>query len=99
MPESESSQAIQNKLPVPISDSRKLTPVGKKSKIIGALAVFAPLAVEVVYGLTRKWLGETSISDSSRRAHGISNSSTPGQQVVSSNYNDGYRHRHRGSRK
>ena len=61
MPESKSSPEKHSRLPAVVPDSQS-KPDGKKTGILGALAVFAPLAVEVIYGLTRKWLTETTNS-------------------------------------
>ena len=52
-----------SRLPAVIPVSRSPSAAGnKRTGILGALAVFTPLAVEMVYGLTRKWLSETTAS-------------------------------------
>ena len=63
MPESKNSQEKESRLPTVVPAARTpSTQVSKKTGIFSVLAIFAPLAVEVIYGFTRKWLAETTIS-------------------------------------
>jgi LPS O-antigen subunit length determinant protein (WzzB/FepE family) len=63
MPESRSLREKKSRFPKVVPAAKvPSTAVSKKTGILGALAVFAPLAVEVIYGLTRKWLAEIIIS-------------------------------------
>ena len=57
MPESRSLKEKKNDLP-----AFEATPgtLSTRNRVIGALAIFAPLAVEVIYSLTRKWLSATT---------------------------------------
>jgi hypothetical protein len=70
MPESKNSPEKESRLPAVVPANRTSSKsAGKRGGIIGALAVFAPLAVEVIYGLTRKWLAETTTSGVSQTTH------------------------------
>jgi hypothetical protein len=62
MPESKNLPEKEHKLPAVMSasntslDSNRSTAVSKRTAITAALASFAPLALDVAYGLARKWL-------------------------------------------
>jgi hypothetical protein len=90
MPESRSLQEKKNSLPTIVTASG--TP-SARNKVIGALAIFAPMAVEVIYGLTRKWLSGVG-SDSSTQS--IEKKDTKTQS--SSRIPGGFQRRLRGSR-
>ena len=63
MPELKILQGSENRLPVTLqAPDAGSTGANKQTKILRALVVFAPLATEVVYGLTGKWLAKTNIS-------------------------------------
>jgi len=62
MPESRNLPEKEHRLPAIMSasstslDSDRSTAVSKRSAITAALASLAPLALDVAYGLARKWL-------------------------------------------
>ena len=65
MPESGDLQVSGSKLPAKVdaTDTRPVRVIGRTG-ILRSLAVFGPLAAEVIYGLTRKWLAESTIGQS-----------------------------------
>lgn len=96
MPELKSLPERESRIPAIVPASKTLSKtVNRRTGILEALAVFAPLAIEVIYGITRKWLagtvGSNAVSKTSdkketakkldRQSHGVT----------------GFRRRYRGS--
>ena len=96
MPELRNSPEKESRLPavVPASQTTSKS-VSKRTGIMGALAIFAPLAVEVIYGLTRKWLSETTTDKTVGKT---TDKKEPVKKVVSQSSDPaGFRRRYRGS--
>lgn len=96
MPESRSLLEKESKLPAVVPAPRSpSTSANKRTGVLGALAVFAPLAVEVIYGLTRKWLAETTIDKPLSKT---ADKKEPVTKVVSQSSSPaGFRRRYKGS--
>jgi hypothetical protein len=81
-------------------DSDRSTAVSKRSAITAALASLAPLALDVAYGLARKWLSgvaskSTVSSDTGKTEIPRRSVTTPEGQSIEST---GHRRRWRGGR-
>ena len=104
MSESRSLPEKESRLPTVISafstptTNTDSTTVSKRAGFISILAALTPLAVEVIYGLTRKWLYETTSSGAVSRtsANRDAVNSQPAR-VRRSTGVAGYRRRCRGS--
>lgn len=97
MAESKSSPEKGSKLPAIIPASKTtVIPVNEKNGIVRALAVFAPLVVEVIYGITRKWLAETTAR---KPVSGIEKMQFVKKEGNQPSQTAGYRHRYRSSKK
>lgn len=57
---SNSSPEKENNLPTVVPQPTLPVPSAGKSAVTGILTALAPLALEVAYGLTRKWLSGTT---------------------------------------
>ena len=64
MPESGNLQVSGSKLPAILDATGTRTGISRRTAILRSMAVFGPLAVEVIYALTRKWLAEATIGQS-----------------------------------
>ena len=90
MAELESLQGKESRLPAVVSGSKTpstlagSTAVSRRSVITAALASLAPLAIEVIHGLTRKWLSDTTSSGAVSRIPGESGVVNSGQTMASS---------------
>jgi hypothetical protein len=90
MLESRILQEKKNNLPAIVTVPGTLS---TKSRVVGALAIFAPPAVEVVYGPTRKWLSGATGDLSSQASEKEAKKNQP---VYGSS--GGFQRRFRGSR-
>jgi hypothetical protein len=106
MPESRNLPEKEHKLPAAMSTSstslkpERSTAVSKRSAIAAALVSLAPLALDVAYGLARKWLSGVAIksginSDTGKTEIPRHSVTTPEGQSVELT---GHRRRWRGGR-
>jgi hypothetical protein len=90
MAELKSLQGEESRLPAVVSASK--TPstragsaaVSRRSAITAALASLAPLAIEIIYGLTQKWFSDATGSGAVSRIPGERGVVNSGQTMASS---------------